>query len=291
MCIRDRTGIDLPGEVGGLLRPVEKWTRVDASTIAFGQGISVTAVQLITALSSIANQGILMKPFIVRELRDQTGNIVQAYHPTMVRRVVSAETAKRLTAILTDVVGMEDGTGKRACLVNVAVAGKTGTSQKFDFARRIYSTERVKTSFMGFFPAEDPQIAILVSLDEPQRDRWGGVAAAPVFRNIGEQLLTCFKTNIRGNPEPAEERPLVEEMKVRLISTPAPLTDNTGVETEDMVVPNFRGMTIREALKKSKEKGIDIRVVGSGWATVQRPVAGMPIPQDRLCTVTFGMGS
>jgi cell division protein FtsI (penicillin-binding protein 3) len=287
----DKTGIDLPGEVGGLLRPVEKWTRVDTSSIAFGQGISVTAIQLITALSSVANQGVLMKPFIVRGLMDRKGNLVQTYHPTVVRRVISAEAAKRLTTILTDVVGMEDGTGKRAGIVNVAVAGKTGTSQKFDFARRVYSTERVKTSFMGFFPAEDPQIAILVSLDEPQKDRWGGVAAAPVFKNIGEQLLTCFKTNIRENYEPENEKPLSDDMKVRLISTPAPLTDNTGMETDDTVVPNFRGMTIREVLKKSKEKGIDIRVVGSGWATAQQPAAGMPAPEDCLCTVTFGMGS
>jgi len=287
----DKTGVDLPGEVGGLLRPVEKWTRVDAATIAFGQGISVTAIQLITALSSIANQGVLMKPFIVRGLMDQRGNLVQAYHPTVVRRVISAETAKRLTAILTDVVGMQDGTGKRACIVNVAVAGKTGTSQKFDFSRRIYSTERVKTSFIGFFPSEDPQIAILVSLDEPQRDRWGGVAAAPVFRNIGEQLLTCFKTNIRENPTSEEEKSLNDNMKVRLVSTPVPLMDDSIEETDDTVVPNFRGMTIREALKKSKEKGIDIRVVGSGWATIQQPVAGKPVPKDRLCIVTFGMGS
>jgi cell division protein FtsI (penicillin-binding protein 3) len=287
----DKTGIDLPGEVGGLLRPVEKWTRVDAATVAFGQGISVTAIQLITALSSVANQGVLMKPFIVRGLMDRKGNLVQAYHPTVVRRVISTETAKRLTAILTDVVGMEDGTGKRAGIVNVAVAGKTGTSQKFDFARRVYSTERVKTSFMGFFPAEDPQIAILVSLDEPQRDRWGGVAAAPVFKNIGEQLLTCFRTNIRRNPAPEEEMPFSDDMKVRLASAPAPLMDRTGVETDDTVVPNFRGMTIREVLKKSKEKGIEVRVVGSGWATAQQPAAGMPAPEDRLCTITFGMGS
>lgn len=287
----EKTGIDLPGEVSGLLRPVEKWTRVDASNIAFGQGISVTAIQLVTALSSIANQGVLMKPFIVRGLMDQQGNLVQAYHPTVVRRVLSPETAKRLTAILTDVVGMEDGTGKRASIVNVAVAGKTGTSQKFDFARRVYSTERVRTSFMGFFPAENPQIAILVSLDEPQRDRWGGVAAAPVFKNIGEQLLTCYKTDIRRNPEPEPERPLVDEMKVRLVTNPEPFADTTTEEMDDTAIPNFLGMTIREVLKKSKEKGIEIRVVGSGWAISQEPASGMAIPGDRLCTVTFGMGS
>jgi cell division protein FtsI (penicillin-binding protein 3) len=286
-----KTGIDLPGEVSGLLRPVQNWTRVDAATIAFGQGISVTAIQLITALSSVANQGILMKPFIVRGLVDRKGNLVQTYHPSAVRRVISPETAKRLTAILTDVVGMEDGTGKHARIVNVAVAGKTGTSQKFDFTRRVYSSEKVKTSFMGFFPAEDPQIAILVILDEPQRDRWGGVAAAPVFKNIGEQLLTCFKTNIRENPIPEEGKPVSGDMKVRLASVPAPPANRSGTETDETAVPNFQGMTIREVVKRSKEKGIEVRVIGSGWAVAQQPAAGMPAPEDRLCTVTFGMGS
>ncbi|MCE5265632.1 MAG: PASTA domain-containing protein [Deltaproteobacteria bacterium] len=286
-----KTGIDLPGETAGLLRPVENWTRVDAATIAFGQGISVTAIQLITALSSIANQGVLMKPFIVRGLMDRKGSLVETHRPTPVRRVVSAETAKRLTAILTDVVGMEDGTGKHARIVNVAVAGKTGTSQKFDFARKVYSTERVKTSFMGFFPAENPQISILVILDEPQRDRWGGVAAAPVFKNIGEQLLTCFRTNIRENAILEEVKPVSGDMQVSLASAAAPLTAPTVVESDDSVVPDFRGMTIREVLKKSKEKGIEVRVIGSGWAIAQNPAAGISRPEKRLCTVTFGMGS
>ncbi len=285
-----KTGIDLPGEVSGLLRPVENWTRVDAATIAFGQGVSVTAIQLITALSAVANQGVLMKPFVVRGLVDRKGKLVQAYNPTVVRRVISPQTAKRLTAILTDVVGTEDGTGKHARIVNVAVAGKTGTSQKFDFARRVYSSERVKTSFMGFFPAEDPQVAILVILDEPQRDKWGGVAAAPVFRKIGEQLLTCFKTNIRGNPAIEEEKPGVD-MNVRLASAPAPLAAQETMDADDPRIPDFRGMSIREVLKKSKEKGLEIEIIGSGWATAQRPAAGHPAPETRLCTVTFSTGS
>jgi cell division protein FtsI (penicillin-binding protein 3) len=285
-----KTGIDLPGEVSGLLRPVENWTRVDAATVAFGQGISVTAIQLITALSTVANQGVMMKPFVVRGLMDRQGKLVQAYHPTVVRRVISPETAKRLTAILTDVVGMEDGTGKHARIVNMAVAGKTGTSQKFDFARHVYSSERVKTSFMGFFPAEDPQVAILVILDEPQRDKWGGVAAAPVFRDIGEQILTRFRTNIRANPPWGEEKPGVD-MKVRLVSAPAPLAVPDIPAADDALVPDFRGLSIREVIRKSKEKGLEVRISGSGWATAQQPAAGHPAPENRLCTVTFSMGS
>jgi cell division protein FtsI (penicillin-binding protein 3) len=282
-----KTGIDLPGEVSGLLRPVEKWTRVDAATVAFGQGISVTAIQLITALSAVANQGVLMKPFVVRGLLDKDGNLVQSYQPTVVRRVVSPETAKRLTAMLTDVVGAEDGTGKKARIVNIAVAGKTGTSQKFDFARRAYSTERVKTSFMGFFPAEDPQLAILVILDEPQRDKWGGVAAAPVFRDIGEKLLTCFRTNIRPTAPAEEEKPGVG-LKVQLASAPLMLP---APETDASLVPDFRGMTIREVLRKSKEMGLVVQIVGSGWAAAQRPAAGTRPPENRRCIVTFSTGS
>lgn len=285
-----KTGIDLPGEVSGLLRPVEKWTRVDASTIAFGQGISVTAIQLITAFSAIANDGVLMKPYVVRGLMDQKGKLIETYHPTEVRRVTSPETARRLSAILTDVVSAKDGTGKNARIMNIAVAGKTGTSQKFDFARNVYSRERVKTSFMGFFPAEDPQLAILVILDEPQQDKWGGMAAAPVFRDIGEQLLTRFRTHIRDSPGEVEVNP-GDKIKVKLVSASAPLVAPTTMESDDSLVPDFRGMTIREALKKSRERGLEIQVIGSGWAVSQRPAAGLPLPKDRLCTVTFSVGS
>ena len=195
-----KTGIDLPGESSGLVRPVKNWVPVDTAMIGFGQGVSVTAIQLISAVSAIANNGVLMKPYVVRGFADKDNRLIKLYTPTVVRKVISPDVAKRLTNMLTEVVGAPDGTGKNARIVNVAVAGKTGTSQKFDFNRGVYSSERVRTSFMGFFPADNPQVAILVILDEPQRDKWGGVAAAPVFKNIGEQILNCFKTNIRETP-------------------------------------------------------------------------------------------
>jgi cell division protein FtsI (penicillin-binding protein 3) len=288
----ERTGIDLPGEAKGLLRPVEQWNRVDATTIAFGQGISVTGIQLITALSCIANHGILMKPFIVRGIMDKNGEVIQNFHPTQVRRVISSETAQRITSVMTDVVGMEDGTGKNARIANISVAGKTGTAQKFDHKARAYSSLKVRTAFMGFFPAEAPQIAMLIVLDEPQRDRWGGVAAAPVFKNIGEQLLTTFKTGIRRNPEPEIDiTPPENNIGLKFVSAPAPLTNVSDPEYDETIMPNFSGLTIREAITKSRERGIDIRVVGSGWAAEQSPAAGMPLPQDSICTVTFKAGS
>ncbi|MBM4271362.1 MAG: PASTA domain-containing protein [Deltaproteobacteria bacterium] len=287
-----KTGIDLPGESGGLLRPAHKWTRVDTSTIAFGQGVSVTAIQLITALSAIANEGVLMKPYIVRAVVDKKGNVIKKFSPTPVRRAISQETAKRLSLILKGVVGESDGTGKKAQIAYVSVAGKTGTSQKFDFARRAYSSEKVRTTFMGYFPVEDPQIAILITLDEPQRDKWGGVAAAPVFKKIGEQIVTCFKTNIRENPftVPVED-PLYKNPNIKLVSTPAIVTGQSDMDTNDEpFMPDFRGMTIREVLKKANEKDIDIKVVGNGWAVSQEPKPGTSLKGSRSCTVSFSSG-
>jgi len=211
------------------------------------------------------------------------------FGPETVRRVVSAQTARRLTAMLTQVVGAEDGTGKNAHIINVDVAGKTGTAQKFDFARGVYSSERVRTSFIGFFPSDNPQVVILVILDEPQRDKWGGVAAAPVFKNIGEQILNCFKTNIR-------ETPVFEPPKpghVQLVSADESLLENAGVLQETLddesLMPDFTGLTIREALRKAKSRSIDLQISGSGWAVKQTPEPGSALGDERLCRVVFEM--
>jgi cell division protein FtsI (penicillin-binding protein 3) len=286
-----KTGIDVPGESSGLLRPLQSWTRVDASTIAFGQGVSVTAIQLITALSAIANDGTLMKPYVVRAIVDKSGQVIKKFSPMPVRNVLSPQTAKKMTAILTDVVGEVDGTGKRAKIINVSVAGKTGTSQKFDFGRGVYSSERVRTSFMGFFPSEDPQVAILVTLDEPQRDKWGGVAAAPVFKNIGEQILTCIKTNIRDNSLPVlEDEKTGNAIKIRLVSLQG-AADKAAETEDDSIMPDFRGLSMRDVLKKAKNRGIDIQAIGSGWAIAQEPGPGKPILSQRTCAIHFSTGN
>ncbi|HON59715.1 MAG TPA: penicillin-binding protein [Smithella sp.] len=287
-----KTGIELPGEVSGLVRPVQDWVPVDTAMIAFGQGISVTAIQLISAVSAIANKGVLMKPYIVRGIADKDNRLIKLYTPTEVRRVISPEVAKSVTKMMTEVVGAPDGTGKSAHIVNVSVAGKTGTAQKFDPARGVYSSEKVRTSFMGFFPAEDPQVAIIVMLDEPQRDKWGGVAAAPVFRNIGEQILNCFKTNIR-------ETPVFESdkiQKIQLVSAQQPLAVPEAVQEEpalsdEPTMPNFVGLTLREAIKKAKEESIELKVSGSGWAIRQYPPAHAPLGRERACSVVFALNN
>ncbi|MBA4395926.1 MAG: penicillin-binding protein [Syntrophus sp. (in: bacteria)] len=286
-----KTGIDLPGETAGLLRPVRNWTRVDTSTIAFGQGVSVTAIQLISALSAIANQGVLMKPYIVRGLVDKQGQIIKKYDPTPVRQVVSPQTARRMATLMSRVVSDQDGTGKNARIENVNIAGKTGTAQKFDFARRVYSSERVRTSFMGFFPVEDPQVAILVVLDEPQRDKWGGVASAPVFKNIAEQILTCFKTHIRENPVYDEDN-INRDGKIRQVAAVPAMATRTNEQHrfDENMMPDFRGLTIRQALRRAKELGVELQIAGNGWAVSQAPAPGVAIGEPRYCRVFFSTG-
>ena len=183
----EKTGIDLPGESIGILRRPDQWSQRTLPSLAIGQEIAVTPLQLLTAVSAIANEGWLMRPFLVREISDQQGRSVWEHVPHIRRRPISAETAETVTDLLVNVV--EQGTGKRAAVPGYRVAGKTGTAQKVDPETGTYSSTKFVGSFVGFVPAEDPQLAILVVIDEPQGPAWGGVVAAPVFRKVAEQAL------------------------------------------------------------------------------------------------------
>ncbi len=246
----------------------------------------MTAIQLITAMSAIANGGVLMKPYVVKGIVNRRGEIMERYAPEVVRRVISEKTAKRITAILTDVVGSEGGTGEMARITNVSVAGKTGTSQKFDFTLGRYSSKKVTASFVGFFPSEDPQVVVLVMLDEPKIKRWGGVAAAPVFRNISERIVSCYNRHLN-LPDVVAERqaPKMEIVKASL-SEVVPRNE----EFDESLVPDFRGMSVREVLKVSQDRGIDVRIVGSGWAVDQRLAPGLSAETDQPCYVLFNEG-
>ncbi len=288
-----KTGIDLPGEAPGILRPPKQWTRVDTAAISFGQGISVTALQMITAFSAIANDGVVVKPYLVKAIADKDGGLVKEFVPAPAGRVISPETARRLSRILSQVVTAEDGTGKNARIEHISIAGKTGTSQKYDFGRRQYSTERVKTSFIGFFPVDDPKIAIIVILDEPKRDKWGGLAAAPVFRSIGERILTCLKTGITENMEAQRKiEDLKPHLKWKLVSA-EPAQASTGLNNSEPaqgVMPDFRGLTIRDTIRLGQKMGIDIKIRGSGWAVYQAPAPGVPLGEKPGCQVSFSPG-
>jgi len=182
-----KTEIDSPGETAGSLTPYREWTSVYTGAIAFGYGISVSAIQLITAVSAIANDGILMKPRIVQAITNQNGDPLKQFQPQAVRRVISENTARTLKAIMKTVT-TEGGTGVNAALEGYTVGGKTGTARKLDDSGT-YSNTRHIASFVGFTPAEDPALAILVILDEPKGQYYGGTVAAPVFRRIAREAL------------------------------------------------------------------------------------------------------
>ncbi len=183
----EKTGIDCPGESGGSLAPYQRWTKLDTGAISFGQGISVTALQLITATCAIANDGILMKPYIVQAITDQNGRLIKSYIPKKIRQAVSSRTAHTVKRLMQTVV-TEGGTGVNAAIEGYSVCGKTGTAQKID-QKGEYTKDKFVSSFVGFLPAEKPEVAILIAIDEPQKSHYGGVVAAPAFRNIAQKII------------------------------------------------------------------------------------------------------
>ncbi len=209
-----RTWIALPGEAEGLVRPLEKWSKVSLPSMSFGQEIGVTALQLINAYSAIANGGLLMEPLIVKELREPDGGhkVKEAYKSQIVRRVISTQTASAMRRLLLGVV--DRGTGINAQIPGYTVAGKTGTAQKINPDTKRYYADKYTSSFCGFLPAESPQLVCLVVLDEPKQNYWGGSSAAPVFAKVMSRAaqiygiapksannLTIVKLNKSNDPE------------------------------------------------------------------------------------------
>ena len=182
-----KSGIDSPGETAGSLMPYKRWTTVDTGAISFGYGVAVSALQLVTAASAIANDGVLMKPYFVQAITDQTHEPLKQFQPQKVRRVISIQTARTVRAIMKTVTN-EGGTGVNAALEGYTVCGKTGTARKLD-ENGIYSKSKYIASFIGFTPAEKPRLAIVVVIDEPQGLYYGGTVAAPVFRRIARETL------------------------------------------------------------------------------------------------------
>lgn len=187
-----RLGIDSPGEISGMVKAPRFWSKVSIGAVPIGQEVGVTALQLATAISLIGNGGQLMKPYLVREIKDKYGETIKEFLPTLVRKVISIDTAARMKIILVGVI--EKGTGKLAKLSGFTAAGKTGTAQKLE-PNGAYSHNKYIASFIGFAPAEDPLIAVAVVVDEPHPYYFGGVVAAPVFKNVAGDTLRYLKAN------------------------------------------------------------------------------------------------
>jgi cell division protein FtsI (penicillin-binding protein 3)/stage V sporulation protein D (sporulation-specific penicillin-binding protein) len=185
----ERTGLGLPGEIPGLVRPRHSWTGLSITRVPMGHEIAVTPLQIAMAMSVIANGGNMMLPQIVRSVRDGDGREVVAFSPEILRRVVSEDTAAKVSASLVDVVG-ERGTARLASIPGFAVAGKTGTAQRVD-PKGGYAAGKYVVSFAGYFPAENPEVVGIVLVDDartPGGRNYGGTVAAPIFSRIGEAM-------------------------------------------------------------------------------------------------------
>jgi cell division protein FtsI (penicillin-binding protein 3) len=315
------TGVDLPGESKGLLRPLENWGSFSIGSISMGQEIGVTPIQLITAVSAIANGGLLYRPHVVEELRrgDRVLPAEGVLAPEEPRRVIRPDTAATLRRLMEGVV--LEGTGPEARLDGWTSAGKTGSAQKIDPATGRYSHTHFIASFTGFAPINNPAITILVSLDSPVGLHEGGEVAAPVFKRIAEQVLTYLDIprDVPLNPKliqaaykkqaavdrsaledfstvdfsaqpdspPPTQKPAKDERRPgrEFNKPPATVAVEQGGEIE---VPDFSGKTMREVADISLKLGLDPVLVGSSLATKQSPAAGAKVRHGARITVQFG---
>lgn len=285
----EKTGIDLPGEGAGVLRPYGTWSAVTIDTVSFGQGISATPIQLINALSAVANGGFLMKPYVVKSVEDPEGNVISESHPVVLRRVISESSAARMTGMLTGVT-RQGGTGELAAIEGFEVAGKTATAQKPDLARGGYMKDAYIASFFGYVPAREPAVAVLVSLDEPQGAYYGGKAAAPVFREIASQTLSYMGLMPGSTAAGADQlAPSVRRKPgFRIIKASARSESALGGAGPSAYgVPDMSGLSMRMAMKRAAEAGLEVKPVGSGRAVRQSPAPGGRKPPDGAVKVWF----
>jgi cell division protein FtsI (penicillin-binding protein 3) len=312
------TGVDLPGESKGLLRRLESWSAVSIGSISMGQEVGVTPVQLISAVSAIANGGMLYKPHVVAELRrgDKVLPAEGQLAPADPKRVIRPETAATLRRLMEGVI--LDGTGTRAHLEGWTAAGKTGSAQKIDPATGRYSHTQLIASFTGFAPISNPAVTILVSLDSPVGEHEGGQVAAPVFKRIAEQvlpyldvprdvpvgarLLNASYKKGQNDDEAALSDFTPADFSAQPDQPPAEFTEasakdgNGGAlpvtvaveESGDIAVPDFAGKTMREVTEACLRLGLDPILVGSGLAVNQKPAAEAKLRRGAKVTVQFG---
>lgn len=302
-----RTGIELPGETAGLLRPVKRWLPSSIGSIAIGQEIGVTPLQMAAAFGVLANDGVRVGPHLVREIRTASGATVYRANPEQ-RRVVNTETARALRQMLESVT--LNGTAKLAQLNGYSAAGKTGTAQKIDPKTRTYSRTKHVASFVGFAPVENPAIVIIVVVDEPGGAYHGGDVAAPIFREIAEQILpdlgvvpdTYLKLPeglIAETATPEVSPRKVEEQAQSQIARAATLPSVAGHDGRggeivyaaankgSILMPDLSGRSVRDVARACALLGLKLEARGEGRAISQNPAAGDELLSGQVVYIDF----
>lgn len=276
------TGIDFPGEKEGMLRDWHRWRDVDLSNISFGQGVGVTPVQLVRAYAALANGGYLVKPYLVKKVVNENGWKVYEHHESSERRrVLSPRVARQVLAMLEKVVE-DDGTAPKARIPGYLVAGKTGTSQKYDPQQKKYSRKNYLASFIGFIPAPENhgKLLVYVLVDEPRTSIYGGMVAAPAFSRIGQRLLAYL------NVEPSsrvllaarESEKAGKEEDAGISAPVAPLRAKKSMPTANTgIMPDFSGRSVRDVLAYFGTLPGSLAIHGSGKIMKQKPRPGQRI--------------
>jgi len=307
----NKTGIDLPGEVSGILKKPSEWSKFTIAAMAYGHEVAVTAMQMAMAYGAVANGGLLMKPAIVKQIVSQTGEIRSEFKPRVIRKVMDARVAAEMTRILTQVV--EDGTGTMARIPGIHIAGKTGTAQKPRPGRGGYSNSDFVASFIAFYPAEHARLLFYVSLDEPYPIHSGGHVAAPTVRKILERILKIYHPRKREQTQQVatispSARPTIPNLSGRRVEVAERTLEDLGIEytvegqgtyvegqainrqhRSDRVVlelrpvdkdsafssmPNLVGLSLRKAIVELTARGLTAKIEGSGLVMAQQPATG-----------------
>ncbi|MDD4599569.1 Stage V sporulation protein D [bioreactor metagenome] len=256
----EATNIELPGEGLGILFKPENMRESDLATMSIGQSIAVTPLQLATAMAAIANDGVLLRPHIIKEIQNEDGSIYSASSTQVVRQVISLDTSRTLTEMLEKVVS--EGGAKRAAVKGYRIAGKTGTAEKPREDGRGYYAGRYIASFVGFAPVENPQIVVLVVLDDPNGAYYGGEIAAPVAGEIFAKVLRYL------NVHPLEAQPILPKPTYKT-AAPVVAPPTKPVPAGKVIVPDLRGKTLRQAGELLSKAGLGMIPEGSGIAASQ----------------------
>ncbi|MDR1397938.1 MAG: serine hydrolase [Desulfarculales bacterium] len=272
------TGVDMPGEAKGILRPVTHNRPVDLANICFGQGVAVTGLQLISAVSAVANGGVLMRPFLVKAIMDSQASLVSETRPAPLRRVVSIEAARELTEMLRQVTE-EGGTGSRIKVDNYAIAGKTGTAQKAVAGG--YSKQDYISSFVGFLPADNPQLTVLVVIDSPRGGYYGGQVAGPAWAAIAGAAMERLDWN-----RPQLARSPQDKARAGAVTLLAAPLDPSPSLAQGLM-PDLRGFGLREVLALAGSEGFDLKAKGVGKVIGQQPAAGSVLQRGGSWSVSL----
>ncbi len=279
------TAIGLPQEAPGVLPPPYEWTDFTTAMASFGQGLSVTTLQLAAMVSAVANGGTLFKPVLIKKIQDEAGEQMSVFSGEALRRVISEETAAALTDMMEGVVLR--GSGEKAAVQGLRVAGKTGTAQKSIADIRGYAPGMYVSSFVGFWPVETPSYVLAIVIEEPRYSQYGGQSAAPVFSRIVSRIAGLPPDMREKEFRPQKERhyalsSLPEEEEPRSMTVPAV----SQRARSPYHLPDMKGLSVREAMGLLAQYNIKAQVAGNGVVILQQPAAGTRLTEGMICQLT-----